>query len=173
MIRERPLPGLAHALVFWAFLAFALVTLNHCAVGLGVGFLSPDGAVGRWYFYFAATFAMACAVGIAGLFVRRFLVRPRWLGAKVSWESGFIAFLIFALMATYLASFTVADGSGAARALWWTAHAGAADVSAADSAHEASAPGVEPGNGVSFARVVRGIPPLAGMKTSGWWRART
>src|ERR1700749_103744 len=86
VIRERPLPGLAHALVFWAFLAFALVTLNHCATGLGIGFLSPDGVIGRFYFYFAAAFAMACAVGIAGLFVRRFLVRPRWLGAKVSWE---------------------------------------------------------------------------------------
>src|ERR1700744_6047629 len=35
VIRERPLPGIAHAFVFWAFLAFALVTLNHCAVGLG------------------------------------------------------------------------------------------------------------------------------------------
>jgi len=119
VIRERPLPGLAHALVFWAFLAFALVTLNHCAVGLGIGFLSPDGLIGRWYFYFAAAFALACAAGIAGLFIRRFLVRPRWLGAKVSWESGFIAFLIFALMATYLASFTVADSSVAARILWW------------------------------------------------------
>ena len=31
VIRERPLAGLAHALVFWAFCAFALVTLNHCA----------------------------------------------------------------------------------------------------------------------------------------------
>ena len=119
VIRERPLPGLAHALVFWAFLAFALVTLNHCATGLGVGFLSPDGLVGRWYFYFAAAFALACAVGILGLFVRRFLVRPRWLGEKLSWESGFIAFLIFALMATYLASFFVADADMAARILWW------------------------------------------------------
>jgi Fe-S oxidoreductase len=119
VIRERPLPGLAHALVFWAFLAFALVTLNHCATGFGIGFLSPDGLLGRFYFYFAAVFAMACAVGIAGLFVRRFLVRPKWLGAKVSWESGFIAFLIFALMATYLASFAVTDASPAARALWW------------------------------------------------------
>src|SRR5262249_15739874 len=27
VIRERPLPGLAHALVFWGFCAFALVTL--------------------------------------------------------------------------------------------------------------------------------------------------
>src|SRR6202012_4532573 len=84
VIRERPLPGIAHAFVFWAFLAFALVTLNHCAVGLGFGFLAPEGIVGRLYFYFAAAFALACAVGIFGLFVRRFLVRPRWLGARLS-----------------------------------------------------------------------------------------
>jgi len=119
VIRERPLPGLAHAFVFWAFLAFALVTLNHCAVGLGIGFLSPDGSVGRFYFYVAAAFALACAVGILGLFIRRFLVRPKWLGEKLSWESGFIALLIFALMATYLAAFFVVDTSLPARALWW------------------------------------------------------
>jgi len=119
VIRERPLPGLAHAFVFWAFLAFALVTLNHCAVGLGIGFLNPAGPFGRLYYYFAAAFALACAVGILGLFIRRFLVRPKWLGEKLSWESGFIAFLIFALMATYLASFTVVDTSPLARVLWW------------------------------------------------------
>ena len=119
VIRERPLPGLAHALVFWAFLAFALVTLNHCAVGLGIGFLSPTGALTRYYFYFAAAFALACAVGIAGLFLRRFFVRPRWLGEKLSWESGFIAFLIFSLMVTYLAAFFVPETSLSARILWW------------------------------------------------------
>ncbi len=119
VIRQRPLPGLAHALVFWGFCAFAVVTLNHFAYGLGLGFLSPDGWVGRCYFYLAAVFATACAGGILGLFVRRFAVRPRWLGAKLSYESGFIALLIFALMATYLAAFFVADGSPAARALWW------------------------------------------------------
>jgi Fe-S oxidoreductase len=120
VIRQRPLPGLAHAFVFWAFCAFALVTLNHCAMALGIGFLSPDGIAGRIYFYFAAVFAIACAAGILGLFIRRFLVRPKWLGEKLSWESGFIALLIFALMATYLAAFFVADASPAARALWWT-----------------------------------------------------
>ena len=119
VIRERPLPGLAHASVFWAFCAFALVTLNHCAVAFGLGFLSPAGPIGRLYYYLAAAFALACAVGIAGLFVRRFLVRPKWLGSKLSWESGFIAFLIFALMATYLASFFVSDADPAARTLWW------------------------------------------------------
>jgi Fe-S oxidoreductase len=118
VIRERPLAGVAHALVFWAFCAFALVTLNHCATILGAGFLDPVGRVGRWYFYFAAVFAVACAAGIFGLFIRRFLVRPKWLGA-ISWQSGLIALLIFALMVTYLTAFFVQGGSGAGRALWW------------------------------------------------------
>jgi len=120
VIRERPLPGLAHAFVFWGFCAFALVTLNHFAVGFGIGFLSPTGFFGQFYFYFAAAFAITCALGILALFVRRFLVRPKWLGEKLSWESGFIALLIFALMATYLAAFFVDDSSTAARILWWT-----------------------------------------------------
>jgi len=119
VIRQRPLPGLAHALVFWGFCAFVLVTLNHFASGLGLGFLSPQGWFGRFYFDLAALFALACAIGILGLFVRRFLVRPRWLGEKLSWESGLIALLIFILMATYLASFFVADASPATRILWW------------------------------------------------------
>ena len=120
VIRERPLPGLAHAFVFWGFCAFALVTLNHFAVGLGVGFLDPNGSFGRFYFDLAAAFALCCGAGILGLFVRRFLLRPRWLGAKLSWESGFIALLIFLLMGTYLAAFFVAADSPEARILWWT-----------------------------------------------------
>ena len=67
VIRQRPLPGLAHAFVFWAFLAFALVTLNHCAAIFGLGFLDPAGVLGRFYFWFAAVFALACAVGILSL----------------------------------------------------------------------------------------------------------
>jgi Fe-S oxidoreductase len=119
VIRQRPLPGLAHAFVFWSFCAFALVTLNHCAVGLGAGFILPNSWLGRAYSYFAAAFALACAVSIAGLFIRRFFVRPRWLGEHVSVESGFIALLIFVLMVTYLADFLVAEGTAAAHGLWW------------------------------------------------------
>jgi Fe-S oxidoreductase len=119
VIRQRPLPGLAHALVFWAFCAFALVTLNHCALALGAGFLNPGGALGRFYFDLAAVFAIGCAVGIAGLFFRRFVIRPKWL-EPLSPESGFIAGLIFLLMATYLAAYFIAESSPAARALWWT-----------------------------------------------------
>ena len=123
VIKERPLPGIAHAFVFWSFLAFALVTLNHIAVGFGIGFLDPIGFFGRFYFYFAAAFAIACALSIAGLFIRRFVIRPRWLareGHEISYESGIIAGLIFLLMATYMASFFFADSSLAAHLLWWT-----------------------------------------------------
>src|SRR4051794_11249886 len=119
VIRERPLPGIAHAFVFWGFCAFALVTLNHFAIGFGFGFLNPSGFFGRFYSWFAAAFAAACAIGIFGLFVRRFFVRPRWLGQKVSYESGIIAALIFILMVTYLAAFAVKSASPAASALWW------------------------------------------------------
>jgi Fe-S oxidoreductase len=119
VIKQRPLPGLAHAFVFWGFCAFALVTLNHAAVGLGLGFLDPAGVFGRFYFYLAAAFAIACAVGIAGLFVRRFFAKPRWLGAKVSYESGVIAWLIFVLMLTYLAAFFTTSDASDARTLWW------------------------------------------------------
>src|SRR5262245_56837501 len=80
VVRERPWPGFAHALVFWGFCAFALVTLNHVATGFGVPFLSRGGRFGIFYFSAAAVFGIAVSAGIAGLFVRRFLVRPRWLG---------------------------------------------------------------------------------------------
>jgi Fe-S oxidoreductase len=119
VIEQRPLPGLAHAFVFWAFLAFALVTLNHCAAVFSLAFLDPAGALGRFYFWFAAVFALACAAGIFGLFVRRFLVRPKWFGQHLSWESGLIALLIFVLMATYLASFFVSSTGAPIRILWW------------------------------------------------------
>ena len=119
VIRERPLPGLAHAVVFWTFCAFALVTLNHCATVLGLGFLSPTGTFGRFYFDLAGLFAVACSVSILSLFVRRFLLRPIWLGPDLSWESGLIALLIFLLMATYLASFFVLPSEPEARILWW------------------------------------------------------
>jgi Fe-S oxidoreductase len=117
VIRERPLPGLAHAFVFWGFLAFALVSLNHLAVGLRLGFLPPASLIGQFYFTFAAVWALLVAISIIGLFVRRFLVRPIWLG-KVSAESGFIALLIFLLMATFLATFFIHD-EASLKALWW------------------------------------------------------
>ena len=110
VIRQRPLPGLAHAFVFWGFCAFALVTLNHLAIGFGAGILSRD----SFYFPVAAVFAVLVTISIAGLFIRRFVVRPKWLG-ELSYQSGVIALLIFVLMTTYLAGLMTDT-----KVLWWT-----------------------------------------------------
>jgi Fe-S oxidoreductase len=120
VIRERPLPGLAHAFVFWGFLVFALVTLNHFAMGFGLGFLSPETPFGRFYFIFAGVFAALVMISITNLAIRRFLLRPVWLGSRLSWESGLIALLIFLLMATYAATFWIREGDAGFRALWWS-----------------------------------------------------
>ena len=77
------------------------------------------GIVGTFYFDFAAVWALLVAVSIAGLFWRRFFVRPQWLGEKISVESGVIAGLIFLLMVSYLAAFFVRDDGVAVKALWW------------------------------------------------------
>jgi Fe-S oxidoreductase len=119
VIEQRPLPGLAHAFVYWGFLAFALITLNHLATPFGLKFLSPDSGFGSFYFWFVAVWAVAVAISIMGLFARRFLVRPKWLG-KTSPESGFIALLIFTLMITYLLGMSEGDESVAGQTIWWT-----------------------------------------------------
>src|ERR1035437_7762983 len=111
VIRGRPLTGLAHAFVFWGFCAFAPITINHVAAGFGARFLYHGGGFGR--FYFVAVWAALVAVSITGLFVRRFVARPKWLG-PVSPESGAIAALIFLLMVTYLFGLRV-PGGGAPR----------------------------------------------------------
>lgn len=118
VIRQRPAAGLAHAFVFWGFCAFALITINHIASGFGAPFLSRTGGFGRIYFAIVAVFAIAVAVSIAYLAIRRFVSRPVWLG-KVSPESGLIAGLIFLLMITYLAGLALPEISPAGRAMWW------------------------------------------------------
>ncbi|HLH03239.1 MAG TPA: (Fe-S)-binding protein [Bryobacteraceae bacterium] len=118
VIRERPLPGIAHAFVFWAFCAFALVTLNHIASAYGLAFFDRHAGVGVFYYWFAFAFALACALGIAYLAFRRFVLRPKWLG-PVSYESGVIALFIFILMVTYMPAWWVPETSAAGRTLWW------------------------------------------------------
>ncbi len=115
VIQERPLPGLLHAFVFWGFCAFGLITLNHFAIGVGLPLFSIHGNPLGWL---AAAFAVVTAVSIAGLAIRRLVWRPEWLG-EVSWESGFIALLIFVLMVTYLADFAWSPTGPLYNGLWW------------------------------------------------------
>jgi Fe-S oxidoreductase len=113
VIRERPLPGLAHAFVFWGFCVFGLITTNHFATALGFPFM--NNLFGEAYATFARWFGVLVAISIASLFIRRFIVRPRWLGG-LSKESGIIAGLIFTLMITFIA---VPIFPQYEKTLWW------------------------------------------------------
>ncbi len=117
VIGQRLLPGFAHALVFWGFCAFVLITLNHFGEAFGAGFIPLTGWC-AYYFSFVAVFASLVAVAIAGLAFRRFVIQPRWLG-HVAPESGIIAALIFLLMVTYLIGFFGGEEMPLAKANWW------------------------------------------------------
>src|SRR5260370_30581078 len=75
VIRERPLPGIAHAFVFWGFCAFSLITIAHLAAGLRINLLPTHYAAVRGYRYFLAFFALSLAGSIARLAFPR-LVLP-------------------------------------------------------------------------------------------------
>jgi len=103
VIAGRPIPGGAHAFVFWAFLVFLLETTDLVARMLG----SPVGILGNGGFHqlyqaVVGIFAVLATVGIIYLFVRRFFLRPSALGEHLSWSSGVVALFIFVLMITYL-----------------------------------------------------------------------
>jgi len=117
-IRERPLAGLMHALVFWGFVAFGGYTLTEFLHGLGIVDLTETG----WFhaYRIALTpFAIGVLTGILYLLVRRAIVRPVGLGTKVSLESVVIALFIATLMITFLLTFRLDEASMAGRVNWW------------------------------------------------------
>src|ERR1700730_997765 len=117
VVRDRPLIGILHAAVVWGFLVFAWVSAEHLLLGiLGLEYAMPAHG---WYGTFAAVWAVAVIVGMAGLSFRRFVLRPKVLG-KLSATSGLVAVLITALMVTYLLGWGVFPvGSGAWKVNWW------------------------------------------------------
>lgn len=117
-LRERPLPGLAHALVFWGFVAFGLYTTVEYLKGLGIVDLTHT----RWfaaYRILLTPFAIGVLVGIVGLALRRAVIRPVGLGQTVSVESLVIAGFIATLMITFLLAWRLDEASLAGQVNWW------------------------------------------------------
>src|SRR5262245_40520211 len=117
-IVERPAAGIAHAFVFWGFVAFGGYTLAEFLYGLGIVDLTHT----AWFTAYRVVltpFAVAVLGGILYLLIRRAFVRPVGLGTKVSIESIVIALFIATLMVTYLLTFRVEEGTTAERVNWW------------------------------------------------------
>src|SRR5262245_26503673 len=92
-IVERPAAGLAHAFVFWGFVAFGGYTTVEFLSGLGIIDLTHS----AWFETYRAVltpFAVAVLGGIVFLMIRRAFVRPVGLGTKVSVESIVIGLFI-------------------------------------------------------------------------------
>jgi Fe-S oxidoreductase len=117
-VRERPAAGLAHAFVFWGFVAFAGYTIVEALKGLGLVDLTATSAFSA-YRLALVPFAAAVLAGIVFLLFRRVVYRPVGLGAKLSIESVVIGLFIATLMATFLLGFAIDEETAAGRVNWW------------------------------------------------------
>jgi Fe-S oxidoreductase len=117
-IVERPVAGLAHAFVFWGFLAFGGYTVTEFLYGLGIA----DFTHTHWFALYRTgllPFAAAVLAGIVYLLIRRGIVRPVGLGTTVSIESIVIGLFITTLMVTFILSWWLDEGTLAGRVNWW------------------------------------------------------
>ena len=117
-ILERPAAGLAHAFVFWGFVAFGGYTAGEFLRGLGIVDVTGT-PLFYWYRVGLTPFALAVLGGIIYLLVRRAVVRPVGLGDHVSFESILIACFIATLMVTFLLGWRLDEDSLAGRVNWW------------------------------------------------------
>jgi len=121
VIAGRPLAGLAHALVFWAFIVFLIETLDLFVMMLG----APGGIFGTcpihpYYQAMVGIFAVFALLGITYLLIRRFISRPPSLGDHLSWSSGVVGIFIIVLMITYvLGTFFMSEESVAFKINAW------------------------------------------------------
>ena len=161
-------PVLAHALVFRGFCAFALVTVNDFAEAV-CGFrvlVRERAAFGRFYFYFVGGVSRLAVVGIdcRVLAFRRFVVRPKVVGAALVSKSGVIALLIFVLMITYLAILALPEAAPAGAGDVVGPHAGAARFSPVNTAYQTSASGSESRDRFPETQGIRRYPEALGRR---------
>jgi Fe-S oxidoreductase len=117
VIAEKPVVGVAHALVFWGFVAFAGYSGAQFLKGLRIVDVTGT-SVFRLYALALVPFAIGVLGGILLLLVRRVVLRPEALG-PLSGESVLIGCFIATLMITFLLDLRLAEGTTAAAVSWW------------------------------------------------------
>ncbi len=102
VISRRPVTGLFHALIFWGFFVFALVTFNHTVEGLFPRF-NPygTGMLYRMILFGANLFAGLIIVAVLYFLIRRYIFRPSGLDLP-SYPSLIVLTFIFVLMVSFL-----------------------------------------------------------------------
>jgi Fe-S oxidoreductase len=99
---QRPVTGFFHAVIFWGFLVFLGVTLNHVAEGIVAGFsLFGHGALFSILRFAANLFAGLIILAIVYFSFRRYVFRVKSLD-RPSYQSLTVLFLILTLMISFV-----------------------------------------------------------------------
>jgi len=99
---NRPVTGFFHAVIFWGFLVFMGVTLNHVAEGFIDGFsLFLQGRLYSILLFMANLFAGLIILAIVYFFFRRYVFRVKSLD-RPSYQSLTVLFFIFTLMVSFI-----------------------------------------------------------------------
>ncbi|HEX7503480.1 MAG TPA: 4Fe-4S dicluster domain-containing protein, partial [Acidobacteriota bacterium] len=99
---NRPVTGFFHAVIFWGFLVFLGVTLNHVAEGFVAGLsLFGHGTVYALLLFAANLFAGLIILAVIYFFARRYIFRAKSLD-RPSWQSFTVLCFIFTLMASFI-----------------------------------------------------------------------
>ena len=101
VLSQRFWPGLMHAFVFWGFMFFGIITIDHFISGFNIHLFSHE-AKHTYAKFIGIPWSIFVIIGILSLAYRRFISRPKYLGDKVSYTSGLVAIFITTLMITYI-----------------------------------------------------------------------
>jgi Fe-S oxidoreductase len=102
VIAQRPVTGFFHAVIFWGFLVFMGVTLNHVAEGFSEGFsLFGHGTLNSLLLFAANLFAGLIILAVIYFFTRRYIVRAKSL-ERPSWQSLTVLCFILVLMVSFI-----------------------------------------------------------------------
>ncbi len=118
VIKNRPLIGIAHACVFWGFLAYLFAELDHFASIFGFVLIDRDGAFGVFYFWLIFLFAFCATLAVAILAFRRHLSKAESLEPMTVDTSVTLA-LIFIVMVTLLPLWWMSEPSAMGQVIWW------------------------------------------------------
>ena len=119
VLSQRFFPGLMHALVFWGFLFFGVITVDHFLLGYNIHLFSPEFKM-FYAKFFGIPWAIFVLIGILSLAYRRFVIKPKYLGDKISYTSGLVVVFISLLMVTYLIDVLMVNGNYVIlKANWW------------------------------------------------------
>ena len=99
---RRPITGFFHSMIFWGFLVFMFITINHVFEGFFKGLdLFGVGLIHKILIFSANFFAGMIIIAVFYFFIRRYVFRASSLDVP-SKESFIILCLLFSLMVTFI-----------------------------------------------------------------------